>query len=270
MCIRDRLTTGQLKQLHEQSRFRVADSVVKQVGQQLGQTLTLDEAVFNRHYETRLALPYPVLPNLNDTQIARFEEQYPGGLGVDLDLQPVRTYPFGMTAAHLLGYVLRDDSSAEGEDAFFSYRLPDYRGAVGVEAGFDAQLRGRAGAEAVLVNNLGYRQTGNVWSRPEPGHNVVLTMDLDIQQAAERSLAAHQGEDSRAAVVVMDVRTGDVLAMVSSPAINPDYAANEPARLNDPKLRPQINRATQENYAPGSILKTVVALACLENGLRCV
>jgi penicillin-binding protein 2 len=168
----------------------------------------------------------------------------------------------------LLGYVLRDDSSAEGEDAFFSYRLPDYRGAVGVEAGFDAQLRGRAGAEAVLVNNLGYRQTENVWSQPEPGHNVVLTMDLDIQQAAERSLAAHQGEDARAAVVVMDVRTGDVLAMVSSPAINPDYASNEPARLNDPKLRPQINRATQENYAPGSILKTVVALACLENGLN--
>lgn len=262
------LATDQLKQLREQSRFRVANSVVEQVGQRLGQTLTLDEAVFKRHYDTRLALPYPVLLNLNDTQIARFEEQYPGGLGVDLDLQPVRTYPFGMAAAHLLGYVVRDDSSAEGEDAFFSYRLPDYRGAVGVEAGFDAQLRGRAGAEAVLVNNLGYRQTENVWSRPEPGHNVVLTMDLDIQQAAERSLAAHQGADALAAVVVMDVRTGDVLAMVSSPAINPDYAANEPARLNDPKLRPQINRATQENYAPGSILKTVVALACLENGLN--
>jgi penicillin-binding protein 2 len=96
----------------------------------------------------------------------------------------------------------------------------------------------------------------------------VLTLDLDIQQAAERSLLAHQGPDARAAVVVMDVRTGDVLAMVSSPAINPDYASNEPARLNDPKLRPQINRATQENYAPGSIFKTVIALACLENGLN--
>jgi penicillin-binding protein 2 len=262
------LTPGQLKQLHEQSRFRVAASVVEQVGQRLGQPLTLEAAEFNRHYETRLALPYPVLPNLNDAQIARFEEQYPSGLGVDLDLQPVRTYPFGTTAAHLLGYVLRDDSSSEGEDAFFSYRLPDYRGAVGVEAGFDAQLRGRAGAEAVLVNNLGYRQTENVWSQPEPGHNVVLTMDLDIQQAAERSLAAHQGADARAAVVVMDVRTGDVLAMVSSPAINPDYYSNELARLNDPKLRPQINRATYENYAPGSIFKTVVALACLENGLN--
>ena len=211
-------TPGQLKQLHEQSRFAVAAGVVEQVGQRLGQPLTLEEAEFNRHYETRLALPYPLLPNLNAAQIARFEEQYPGGMGVDLDLQPVRTYPFGTMAAHLLGYVLRDDSSSEGEDAFFSYRLPDYRGAAGVEAGFDAQLRGRAGAEAVLVNNLGYRQTENVWSQPEPGHNVVLTMDLDIQQAAERSLVAHQGADARAAVVVMDVRTGDVLAMVSSPA----------------------------------------------------
>ena len=262
------LTPDQLKQLHEHSRFRVAAGVVEQVGQRLGKPLTLEAAEFNRHYETRLALPYPLLPNLNAAQIARFEEQYPGGLGVDLDLQPVRSYPFGTTAAHLLGYVLRDDSSAEGEDAFFSYRLPDYRGVAGVEAGFDAQLRGRAGAEAVLVNNLGYRQTENVWSQPEPGHNVVLTMDLDIQQAAERSLAAHLGADARAAVVVMDVRTGDVLAMVSSPAINPDYPANEPARLNDPKLRPQINRATYENYAPGSVFKTVVGLACLENGLN--
>ena len=65
----------------------------------------------------------------------------------------------------------------------------------------------------------------------------------------------------------MDVRTGDVLAMVSSPAINPDYAANEPARLSDTKLRPQINRAAQENSAPGSIFKPIVGLAALENGL---
>ncbi len=261
------LATDQSKQLREQSRFRVADSVVEQVGQRLGQPLVLDPATFKRHYDTRLALPYPLLPNLSETQVARFEEQYPGGLGVDLDLQPVRSYPLGTTAAHLLGYVQRDDSSAEGEDAFFSYRLPDYRGSVGVEAGFDAQLRGRAGAEAVLVNNLGYRQTENVWSQPEPGHNVVLTLDLDIQQAAERSLAAHQGADTRAAIVVLDVRSGDVLAMVSSPAINPDYSSNEPARMNDPKLRPQSNRATYENYAPGSIFKPIVGLAALEAGL---
>ena len=129
--------------------------------------------------------------------------------------------PVRHDGGHLLGYVLRDDSSSEGEDAFFLTGCRIFAAQVGVEAGFDAQLRGHAGEEAVLVNNLGYRQTENVWSQPEPGENVVLTIDLDIQQAAERSLLTHQGADARAAIVVMDVHTGDVLAMVSSPAINP-------------------------------------------------
>lgn len=266
------LTKTERAQLREQARFGVASGIVMQVGERLGQSLTLDQAKFSRHYEVQRALPYPVLRNLDTAQIARFEEKYSGGLGVDLEMQPVRTYPFGTTAGHVLGYLQRDDSSAQGEDAFFSYRLPDYRGAVGVEAGFDAELRGRAGAEAVLVNNLGYRQTENVWSAPEPGHNVVLTLDVDIEETAERSLARHVGTDARAAVVVMDVHTGDVLAMVSSPMINPNYFAegfppNELAHLDDLKLRPQINRTTQENYAPGSIFKMVIALACLENGL---
>jgi penicillin-binding protein 2 len=264
-----RFAPGQLDQLYTQARYNVASGVIAEVGRWLGQPLALDPAKFNIHYAKQLAMPYQILQDLNDAQIARFEEQYPGGRGVFVDLQPVRSYPYGTTAAHLLGYVLRDDSSKEGEDAYpFNYYLPDYRGQVGVEAGFDAQLRGHPGAAAVLVNNLGYRQTENVWSQAETGDNVVLTMDLDIQQAAERSLAAHQGADALAAIVVMDVRTGDVLAMVSSPAINPDYSSNELARLSDPKLRPQINRATYENYAPGSIFKVVVALAALESGLN--
>jgi len=273
---RVRLKQSQIDALTWQARCRVAASVVGQLGRLLGQPMTFDPADFERSYEKRLAMPYPVLKNLNEAQIARFEENYSGGLGADLELQSVRTYPLGTTAAHLLGYVRRDDSSAEGEDAFFWYRLPDYRGVVGIEAGFDPLLRGRAGAEAVLVNNLGYRQAEDVWSQPEPGHNVVLTIDLEIQQAAERSLVEHQGADARAAIVVMDVRTGDVLAMVSSPAIDPNYFVGgltpdefqkETARLNDPKLRPQINRATQENYAPGSVFKPIVGLAALEAGL---
>jgi penicillin-binding protein 2 len=262
-----RLTSAQLEQLRTQARCSVAGGVVAEVGRWLGQPLALDAAKFNRHYATQLAMPYTILPDLNDAQIARFEEHFSGGLGADLEPEFLRVYPFGTTAAHLLGYVQRNDDSAEGEEAFFSYRLPDYRGMVGIEGGFDAQLRGRAGGESVLVNNLGYYQTNDVWSEPEPGHNVVLTLDLGIQRAAEVSLAAHQGADARAAVVVMDVRSGDVLAMVSSPAINPDYSANDSTRMSDPKLRPQINRATQENYAPGSIFKPIIGLAALEDGL---
>jgi penicillin-binding protein 2 len=263
-----RLKRSELDALTLQARYNVASASVAQVERQLGQPLALDPKKFESAYEKQLALPYPILKSLNAGQIARFEEQFSGGPGMDLNLQSVRTYPFGTTAAHLLGYVLRDDSSKEGENAYFNYYLPDYRGVVGVEAGFDAQLRGQAGEESLLVNSLGYRQTNNIPDAPEPGHNVVLTIDLDLQRAAEKSVADHQGADARAAVVVMDVRTGDVLAMVSSPAINPVYVSNSPAYLNDPKLQPQINRATYGNYAPGSIFKPVVGLAALENGLN--
>ena len=77
-------------------------------------------------------------------------------------MQSARVYPSGSTAAHLLGYLRSDDGSMEGEDADFNYRLPDYRGVVGIEGRCDAELRGRAGAESVLVNNLGYRQSENI------------------------------------------------------------------------------------------------------------
>jgi penicillin-binding protein 2 len=267
------LKTEYLTRLRELARDRVANSIVAQVGAKMAQPVSLDFAQFNRHYATRLALPFPVVKNLDANQLARFAENVTNGLGADLDLQSVRHYPLGSTAAHLLGYLTRDDSSYEGEESFFSYRLPDYRGVVGVEAGFDAQLRGRAGAESVLVNNLGYRQSENLWSQPEPGQNLVLTIDLDLQRAAEMSLLNHQHADARAAVVVMDVRNGDVLALASSPTVNPNdfiegFTPQNAARLADPKLRPQINRATQENYAPGSIFKVIVGLAALEAGLN--
>jgi penicillin-binding protein 2 len=262
-----------LQQLRAQARLNVARGVVAEVSEKMDQPLTLDPAQFSRHYATRLALPFPVLKNLDAAQIARFQESFTNGLGADLELQSVRDYPLGTTAAHLLGYLTRDDSSYEGEESFFSYRLPDYRGVVGIEGGFDAQLRGRAGAESVLVNNLGYRQSENMWATPEPGQNLILTIDLDLQKAAEEAILKHQGPEARAAAVVMDIRNGDVLVMTSSPGVNPNnfiegFSPQDIAWMTDPKLRPQINRATQENYAPGSIFKVIVGLAALEAGLN--
>jgi penicillin-binding protein 2 len=191
---------------------------------------------------------------------------------MDVDIQPVRTYPHGATAVHLLGYVRRDDSSAEGEEAFFNHRLPDFRGIVGVEALFDQKLRGEAGAKSVLVNNLGYRQSETILTPAEPGQNVVLTIDLGVQKAAESALRIY-GENTRGAVVVMDPHNGDILALASSPVFDPNIFVrgithDQWERLNDERLRPQINRALQENYAPGSIFKTVVALAALEQGIH--
>jgi len=258
--------------LRERARWLVASNVVAQVSRKLRQPLSLDLTNFTRHYKTSLAMPYPVLGNLTPAQIAVFEEQCGGIQGVDLDIQSTRVYPCQTSAGHVLGYLQRDDSSVEGDLAFFSYRLPDYRGVLGIEAGYDKELRGAAGAKSVLVNNFGYRQTEDVWSMAEPGHNVVLTLDLHIQQATERALNSVFGAATRGAAVVMDVHTGDLLALASSPTINPNYPVQgfppgEYQRWQDPVLRPLINRATYENYQPGSIFKTVVAMACLEQGL---
>ncbi len=269
---RFKLSTAARNGLRRKARALVASNLVTEISLRLEEPQTFNETNFQRHYETRLALPYPVLVNLNATQVARFEEQSLAPLGADLDIQSLRVYPLHATAAHVLGYLTRDDRSYEGEEAFFSYRLPDYRGVVGIEAGFDAQLRGRAGAKSVLVNNLGYKQSENIWTEADPGQNVVLTLDVRLQLAAEHALL-QAGARARGAAVIMDVRNGDILAMASIPAPNPNFFVQgfppgEWDKLNDEDMRPQINRATQENYAPGSIFKTVVALACLENGLN--
>ena len=264
------LTSKEKGRIRQAARYEVASNVVMQVSYRLRQPLSLNPTNFARHYETRLALPCPVLTNLNPVQIALFEEQSSNRMGVDLEVQSTRFYPYNSTAAHVVGHLQRDDSSMEGEEAFFSFRLPDYRGSVGVEFGFDKQLRGTAGAKSVLVNNAGYRQTENVWSPAEAGENVVLTIDLHIQQAAERALQVF-GPATRGAVVVMDVHTGDILAMASSPTLNPNSFLPSLSRAESQRiaeLHAEKNRATQENYQPGSIFKTVVGLACLEAGLN--
>lgn len=223
-------TAAHRNALRREARCEVASNVVAQVSQRLRQPLSLAVTNFEQHYQKRLALPYPLLTDLTPAQIARFEEQSTSPLGVDLEILPTRCYPYGTTATHALGHLLRDDSSVEGEEAFFSYRLPDYRGVVGIEYGFDKELRGVAGAKSVLVNNVGYRQTENIWSPAAPGRNVVLTLDLAVQQAAERALQGVAGSATRGAVVVMDVWTGDLLALVSSPTLDPNWYVPSPWR----------------------------------------
>jgi penicillin-binding protein 2 len=257
------------------ARYNVASNIVNKMSETIGRPLTFDFKSFARAYQSSLYVPYPIVQGLSPDEVARFEEGFSGNMGVDLDVQTTRIYPYGTTAAHLLGYVQKDDSS-DDEDESFNYRLPDYRGVVGIEGGCNKELHGHAGEEFVMVNNQGYRQTENVGSEPEPGHNVVLTLDLDIQRAAEQSLVKHQGADARSAIIVMNCRTGDILAMVSSPTVDPNYftknlSPDEMQKqyelLINTNLTPQINRATYENYAPGSIFKPIVGLAALEDGL---
>jgi penicillin-binding protein 2 len=270
------LNKSQIYNLKWQARYAVADNLVAKMSQTIGQPLTFNATNFARAYLSSLYVPYPIAQNLDPAEVARFEESYSPGMGVDLDVQTTRVYPNGAMAEDVLGYVRQDDSSIQDEDAFFNYRLPDYSGVVGIEGSYDKDLHGHAGEEYVEVNNLGYSQTNDIGDQPAPGSNVVLTIDLDIQRAAEQSLQQKQGPDVHAAIVVMNVRNGDVLAMVSSPAVDPNFFAHnlppdemqkQYALLEDTNLMPQINRATDGEYAPGSIFKPIVGLAALEDGL---
>jgi penicillin-binding protein 2 len=267
-----KLSTARREALTWQAQYAVVSDVVRRISGELQQPLAFSFNQFSNHYVNSRALPCPVAKDIGPVQIARFQEQASNMRGVDMEIQSKRYYPNGPLAAHLLGFLRFDPSSIEGEESYFYYRLPDYRGMIGIEGGFDAELHGRAGAKSVLVNNLGYRQAENIWSVAEPGSNVVLTIDRGIQQASEQALVMRGpfGVNTRGAVVVMDVHTGDVLALASNPTFDPNdyvqgFRADEYRKMQESGA--EHNRATGEIYAPGSIFKTIVGLACLEAGL---
>lgn len=268
-----KLTAAQKAELGRQARYRVVSSITQNLGLALGQPVQLDYGTFLKHYTNQLALPLPILVNLTEEQIARIQEHASNPAGLDLEVQPMRVYPSGATAAHVLGVLKRDNSSAQDEEAFFNFRLPDYRGDLGIEWGFDQELRGKAGVKSVLVNSLGYRQSEQIWTPAEPGKNVVLTIDYNIQKAAERALEnALSNRVVRGAVVVMDPNTGDILALASAPSFDPNayipkLTVEASRKIYDPVFKPQMNRATQQNYAPGSIFKILTGAAALEHGL---
>ncbi len=267
------ITLGQKTMIRTNAAFSVTSNIVAQIGARMQMPLSLNPTNFFRHYNTRLALPFPVLQNLTPEQIGRFEETCGDIQGAELVLQATRAYPFKTAASHLVGYVVYDDKSVEGEDAYYYYPLKVHRGVVGVEGGKDLELRGKAGTKSVLINNRGFRQGETVWAAAEAGRNVVLTIDMKLQATCEQALRGHVGSDAQGAVVVMDVNTGDVLSLVSLPASDPNYfikgfPVDELSRWKDEELGLQKNRATREIYQPGSIFKTIVALACLERGLN--
>lgn len=262
--------------LEEIARYQVASNIAWQVSSfALPDPLVLNPTAFARHYYAERAMPLPILTELTPEQIARFMEWSVDIPGVELDVDPVRFYPHASLAAHTIGYVQQEFNPKEDEEEEFSFihRLPDYVGKTGIEFGFDEELRGEAGAKGILVNNIGYRISEETWLPAEPGKNVALTLDLDLQKAAEKALMGND-PDTRGAAVVLDCRTGDILAMASAPAYDlnmfvrtRDYPKEDWARLNDEILTPQFNRVLQGTYHPGSIFKIVVALAGFEAGV---
>jgi penicillin-binding protein 2 len=194
--------------------------------------------------------------------------------GVNTDVRPRRHYVEGEFASHLLGTIgeIRRDQLQSRD--FAGYRSGEVIGQSGVEKLLEGDLRGRAGGRNVVVDVAGRVVELLDEREPEPGGTVTLTLDLDLQREAEAGfLPDVLGERARmGALVALDPRTGDVLALVSKPGFDPnDFAGGIDSKtwraLTSDEWRPLQNRAIAGQYPPGSAYKPVVAAAALEDGL---
>ncbi len=208
----------------------------------------------------------PVAHDLSRDALAQVESRLFALDGVTTHVSPVRAYPHGALAAHLLGTI--GEISAEQLDRreFAGYRRGDVIGTRGIEALLDRELRGEPGGVNVLVDAHGRELERLAEVEPGPGRNVVLTLDRRVQAAAEEALAA---TERAGAVVAIDPRDGAVLALASRPAFDPNRFAlgierEEWSALVEDPDKPLSNRALQGQYPPGSTFKTVTAIAGLE------
>lgn len=195
--------------------------------------------------------------------------------GVQVDTSSVRVYETDY-AAHVLGYTgsIEDWDDYKDKDG---YTLASIVGKSGAESAFEEYLHGSDGKRLVTFNDSG-KVTGELYSvEPKPGSTVALTIDIDFQEDVEQALESTvtamtkaDGIDRGAAVAVVQVGTGDVLALASYPTYSLSTFRDEIAALTSDTMQPMWNRATQGTYAPGSTLKPLTAIAALESGATTV
>jgi penicillin-binding protein 2 len=228
--------------------------------------------------------PKTFVPILNDVdakavgQILEAKLDLPG---VEVDDYPVRYYPMGEWAAHLFGYMSEISADELKQRAEEGYRMGDMIGKTGLESYYESYLRGKDGGRIIEVDRKG--QAKRVLEEREsfPGNNLVLTIDKDIQDVAEKALREQltylqtktRYKNARSGTVVaLDPRNGNILALVSYPGYDPNlFVGGKDARqsiaklFNDP-LHPFTNRATQGTFMPGSTFKPITVMSALEEG----
>ncbi|MFC7333437.1 penicillin-binding protein 2 [Rhodocista pekingensis] len=218
---------------------------------------------------SRSFMPVTVRENLTWDQVSAVEVNLPDLPGISIDVGQVRSYPFGEATAHVLGYVgAVTEKELEGaEDPLLT--LPGFRtGKSGIERAHDLALRGTGGTVQLEVNAVGRVVRELSRNDGQPGREVALTIDAKLQHYVQQRLSAEQS----AAAVVMDVHSGGIQALCSSPSFDPNQFAMGISldlwkRLTADETSPLTNKVIAGLYAPGSTFKMIVALAALEHGI---
>jgi penicillin-binding protein 2 len=262
---KDLPTNDELAQI---AHVAVVKRYLDQVNDILGRSGAVDAEALQRHLKTRLLLPYVLVDDLSPEEFAHLIEQLPVNSPLQLFKSSTRDYPFGEAAAHVLGYVGVDENEGAedfpGED-LTTLTMKGSIGRDGLEKQFDAALQGQSGYTILRVDPAGYKVNPPIdYKVPIQGHKLTTSLDIDLQKAAEDAIG-----DETGAAVVMDVRTGEVLAMASKPGydlntFSPHLSKAVAADIEERKA--WTNTALNGVYAPGSTFKIVVSTAALLGG----
>jgi penicillin-binding protein 2 len=207
-------------------------------------------------------------PDVNMATVAYLQEHQSEFPGVTVEQVFQRWYPQKQIGAHLVGYVGQVSEEALKQKLYAGVKQGDRVGIAGIESSYDRFLRGRNGASRVQVDALGNARGELATREPVPGRQLRLTLDLNVQRAGQQALGGNRG-----GFVVMDIKTGAVHALGSSPSFNPNVFSKQIRQSDYDRLTaesngaPLANRATQGLYPTGSVFKLVTSVAGLESGL---
>ncbi len=260
----------------EKQIVRVVKEQLEPIAKTLGIEIPINDRDLRTHFRIRTDLPYPVLTDLSFDKISMFLEKNLGTTGIRITPRPVRRYIYGALAPHVMGYIGKPDTTEKALASEIDVQGKKSRpweyetvGRKGIEQVMDAQLQGQPGYRMVSVDSRGAIIEEIKRVNPTVGNSIYLTIDARIQYIVE--MAMREFDVGRGAAVVMDVHTGDVLAIASMPNYDPnDFIPSiSPSlwkELNSDPTAPLFNRAVS-SYAPGSTFKVLVGLAGLRSGV---
>lgn len=218
--------------------------------------------------ESRSFESLPIRTRLTEEEVARFTAQRWRFPGVDIKARLFRTYPLGEVGSHAIGYIGRinqkEKERIEDSDDAANYRGTEYIGKLGVEQSYERELHGTTGVE-LMETSAGGRAVRKLHSQPAtPGNSVMLSIDIKLQKLVEDLYGERRG-----ALVALDPRNGEILALVSKPTFDPNLFVEGIDQenwqaLNESINKPLLNRALRGTYPPGSTYKPFMALAALE------
>jgi penicillin-binding protein 2 len=246
------------------------DRMISFVAQTLGITnQEVEERIRKNEVKYSFNQPLPLSDDLTLTQVAVFEANLTRYPALTIDPVQRRNYRYGTMASHVLGYMGEADEDDMKADA--TLKLGDLIGKKGVELVYDDFLRGRDGSRYMVVDSHGKSLSEYVAARKEPvaGRNIYLTIDFELQRRAEQYFAENE---MVGAAVALDPTTGEVLAMASSPAYDPNVYSRRftpevwTTIISNP-FKIELNRAIAGLYSPGSVFKIVMGMAGFANGV---